>query len=224
MEKEVVEIAIKQIDIYSLYSSSISIVLAIVAIALSIVFYRMSDKNAKEAERSSNNIKNSVEKLEILFEKLYSGTFNIVQETVSDMRKHVYSRGVEKDEISKEIEEKTTQAITDVVNEIKSNQKSEEELKELIHSVINKSKEVEEDVKANVLRKEIIEFLKRNGESTFPTIKEYLSKKGLVPEKNGYILFKELKELADDNIINNPFEKTSEGYDSLNHGSLFHLL
>ncbi|HYE11835.1 MAG TPA: hypothetical protein VEF53_16840, partial [Patescibacteria group bacterium] len=163
------------VDVFSIIASALSLALAVIAIWLSIAFYRMSDKTAKDAEKASNNIDANVKKLETLFDKLYSGTFDMMRETVTDMRKHAYknvNETIDSEKVTKEIEEKTLQVVIKAVEEIKTNQKSDKELEKLILNIINKSKELEESVKMNVISEEIIYLLKKNGEMPFFKIDE----------------------------------------------------
>lgn len=195
------------VDVFSIISSVFSIVLGIVAIALSIVFYKMSDKTSKDAERSANQIESSVKKLEILFEKLYSGTFDIMRDTVSDMRKYVYSDRAKpefNDEILKEIEIKTNKAITNVVHEITSNQKTDEELEELIVNTISKAKQLEKEVVTSALRELILKYLKKNGSTEYNVLKKYLLSINMITETDA-ALISEIENMADEGLIYDPF-------------------
>lgn len=80
------------LDILNIFVSAISIVLAIVALWLSIYFYQQSKKDADTLSKASTDIAASVVKLEKLFDTLYSDTFSMMRETVTDMRTHIWSR------------------------------------------------------------------------------------------------------------------------------------
>lgn len=83
---------IGSIEIFSLIVSITSIILGVIAIVLVILFYRMTEKSSRENERISNSIEVNMTKLEALFfNKLYTGTFDMMNETVTDMRKYVHS-------------------------------------------------------------------------------------------------------------------------------------
>lgn len=69
-----------------------SLILAVGAIWLSIVFYKMSDAASKETTTAAKDIKASVERLENLFDKLYSDTFSMMKDTVTDMRQHIWNK------------------------------------------------------------------------------------------------------------------------------------
>src|SRR5579875_3882102 len=77
-------------DVINLFSAAISIVLAIVALALSIFFFVQSKKAADQASKSADEISASVRRLEKIFDSLYSDTFAIMRDTVTDMRHHVW--------------------------------------------------------------------------------------------------------------------------------------
>lgn len=80
-------------DIINLFSAALSTVLAVVALWLSLYFYRRSVEQARLSETSANQIAASVDRLEKLFSSLYADTFSMMRETVTDMRQHIWSRG-----------------------------------------------------------------------------------------------------------------------------------
>lgn len=213
MSNSIIEVSIKQVEVFSIIASVFSIVLGILAIALSIVFYKMSEKSARNADLSSKNIEDSVNKLETLFDKLYSGTFDMMRETVSDMRKHVYSSGSDNlanKQITKEIEEKTSSAIHNLINEIKSSQKTDEELEKLISNVISKSKQAEMDIKIKIIKEKVLQYLKDNGAVLYENLQEDFIKRGII-EKKDVFLFQALLQLVNDSYIIDPFDEDDDG-------------
>lgn len=97
--------------------------LAVVAIWLSIVFYRLSSAEAQKSAQNASTIAGSVEKLEGLFDRFYSDTFTIFRETVGDMRQHFWQKpdatgGAEapgaEDKAQKEILEEIRSASTEL--------------------------------------------------------------------------------------------------------------
>ena len=211
---QVIEVSLKQTEIFSIFASVFSIILGILAITLSILFFRMSEKSSKDAERSSNNIASSVQKLETLFDKLYSGTFDMMKETFQDMRQHVYTNGqvaFNNEDVAKEIEEKTNAAISKAVHEIKSDQKSEPELRKLILNLINNSKEVEKTVKTNALREAILEYLKLNNVVTYDELEKEMFQLGLDEGETGVPIMKELEKMVKENLIVDPFRRSNNG-------------
>jgi hypothetical protein len=82
-------------DIISFVASVASLILAVGAIWLSVVFYRMSIAASTATTQAAVGIASSVERLEKIFDKLYSDTFSMMRDTVSDMRKHIWPVPVE---------------------------------------------------------------------------------------------------------------------------------
>jgi hypothetical protein len=80
------------LDGLNLFAAAISTVLAVVALWLSVTFYKMSSAEAVRSQRSADEIAASVKRLEALFGTMYSDTFSIVRDTVSDMRARVWKR------------------------------------------------------------------------------------------------------------------------------------
>lgn len=73
-------------DTFSITSNILSITLAVVSLVLSIYYYTQSNKVNRDSERIASDIKNSVNKLESLFEKLYSDTFTMLKEQNNTMQ------------------------------------------------------------------------------------------------------------------------------------------
>jgi len=82
---------IMSMDDFSLLSSIASLVLAIVAIWLSIVFYRLAVNASLATTEAANRVAASVGKLEDLFGRFYNDNFSLIRETFTDMRKHTLS-------------------------------------------------------------------------------------------------------------------------------------
>ena len=85
------------LDVVSLISGIASVVLAVIAIWLSFAFFKLSSAASKSTEEAAKGISASVERLEKLFDKLYSDTFSMMRETVTDMRKHIWKAPVTED-------------------------------------------------------------------------------------------------------------------------------
>ncbi|MDK9779660.1 MULTISPECIES: hypothetical protein [unclassified Vibrio] len=109
-------------EIIGLVASLVSLIIGFYAVWLSVTFYKLSTKNSQELEKASTDINSTVNRLEVLFDKLYSDTFGIMKDTVSDMRKHVWS--------GHDTVERSPNAFDSRLNELKSDiNKSIEELK-----------------------------------------------------------------------------------------------
>ena len=78
------------INAASVVSSIASLILAIIAIWLSFVFYRMGSQASESTNKASAEIHESVGKLEQLFSRMYSDTFTMMKDTVSNMQKHMW--------------------------------------------------------------------------------------------------------------------------------------
>ncbi|MGL0953271.1 hypothetical protein [Vibrio vulnificus] len=78
-------------EIIGLVASLVSLIIGFYAVWLSVTFYKLSTKNTQDLEKASSDINSTVNRLEVLFDKLYSDTFGIMKDTVSDMRKYVWS-------------------------------------------------------------------------------------------------------------------------------------
>lgn len=79
--------------ILSVVSIAFTLVLGVVAIWLSVLFYRWSSKAEQEAIKASTSISSAVERLENLFDKLHSETFTMMKDMVTDMRTSIFPPG-----------------------------------------------------------------------------------------------------------------------------------
>jgi hypothetical protein len=137
-------------EIISLIASIASVILAVVAIWLSIVFYQLSSQLSESTKEAAKGIGSSVERLEKLFDKLYSDTFSMMRDTVTDMRKHMWpdaSHDVEK--ATEEIEEKADQKVHELTEE------SQKQLSELL-----KRQRITDD-KISVISRELGNIMER---------------------------------------------------------------
>lgn len=86
--------------------------LAVIAIWLSIVFFRMSSKLSESTTEAAKGIGASVERLEKLFDKLYADTFSMMRDTVTDMRKHLWPEEVsDAGRIAEEVEKRAAEKV-----------------------------------------------------------------------------------------------------------------
>jgi len=226
MQQGASQVTLSGFDTFSIFASITSIILGIVAIWLSVLFYKMSDKSAKESEKSALSIEASVKKLEVLFDKLYSGTFDMMKDTVTDMRKHVYGSSNDmqndNDKIEEEINKKTLLEVAATIEEIKSSQKTDTDLQRIIMNVIESSKNNEKIVKSNIIRDEILSYLKVKGKASFDEVEDYLIGKGLL-KTNEATFFDELERMTKEGLVNNIFE-SKDGNGFVRISSILYLL
>ena len=102
----------------ALVSSIVSIIIGGFAIWLSVTFYKMSNKISEDTKGAAKGISSSVNRLESLFDSLYSDTFSMMKETVTDMRKHIWPVKEQSAEEQKQIEEKANAKINELKKQI----------------------------------------------------------------------------------------------------------
>ena len=104
----------------ALVGSIVSIIIGGFAIWLSVTFYRMANKISEDTKEAAKAISASVNRLESLFDSLYSDTFSMMKDTVSDMRKHIWPEKEQSSEALKQIEEKADAKIDELRKQIGS--------------------------------------------------------------------------------------------------------
>lgn len=172
--------SISWLEIFSLVGSLVSIILAGFAIWLSVKFYEMSSKNTDKLERSSNDISSATDRLETLFEKLYSDTFSMVKDTMNDMRHHVWqsdrlppsneARYTQlKEELLGEFEESLSKKVdTEKLDSIR------DDLNSLLEKAVSKSRIVSKDITKELVLQTIQDLFSENRPITLKTIAESL--------------------------------------------------
>ncbi len=155
------------LEILSIVSSLVSLVIGGLAIWLAVKFYEMSTKSSEKLEQASNNIDSTTKRLETLFDKLYADTFAMVKDTVSDMRKHVWKADDADNSIP---DEKLQQLKLELSKELaenfkNGNQKQEiKELQEKLSGLLDKAVEKSVNISKASIESEVLDCLKELGE------------------------------------------------------------
>lgn len=183
MNSETVEASLTGIELVAFIASIASLILAVGAIWLSIVFFRMSNEASKATTEAAKGIDASVQRLEKLFDKLYSDTFSMMKETVSDMRKHIWnvdeesvSSEDEKNKILEEADRKADEKVSEIksaldkqLNDILNRQKIADgkvsdigkELENLLENAIQTSRMVESEAREETIRNHILSEIRK---------------------------------------------------------------
>lgn len=160
----------------SIISSIVSVIIGGFAIWLAVKFYEMSTKNSEKLEKSSTDISSATSRLETLFDKLYSDTFSMVKDTMTDMRQHVWRLNDEDTDKNKneKLKNELYKELSEVVKkEIPSGKLNEFERK--LQSSINKAVTVsiEKPLETDIVA--AINFLKsKQTQVSVNTISAYL--------------------------------------------------
>lgn len=161
------------IEAVSFTASLASLLLAVIAIWLSIVFYRMSTASAEQTKDAAKGIAANVERLEKLFDRLYADTFAMVKDTVSDMRRHVWpeeKRAASETQIEERANEKVAQLRAELTTEIKkildrqagTDQRVRSlagDLSRVVERAITESRRVDAQAREETLRDRLLKLL-----------------------------------------------------------------
>lgn len=161
----------------SFIASVASLILSVGAIALSIVFFRMSNEASRVTTEAARGIAASVERLEKLFDKLYSDTFSMMRDTVSDMRKHMWpAEAPEQADAIEETEKKADEKLSELQNsmekqiaEVLEKQKLTtdkmgsltSEMGAIIEHAISRSRLVDVEAREETLRQRVLGAIRR---------------------------------------------------------------
>lgn len=169
----------------SLIASIVSVIIGGFAIWLSVTFYKMANAISEDTKEASKGISASVDRLESLFDRLYSDTFSMMKDTVSDMRKHIWPEKEQDDNalaaIEQKADEKVKQLRSEIASELSTMMKQlgrtdtkiegvEERLTGLIDKAITQSRrlesEAQEEISMTDVLNEVLSFIYRYGESS----------------------------------------------------------
>ncbi len=90
---------------FNLTVALLSIVLAIVSLLFSVLFYKWSEKSNKETTKLSHDIAKNTQQLEKLFDRLYSDTFGLMKSGYEAMQKSVFDQNMNYSNSSLSLEE-----------------------------------------------------------------------------------------------------------------------
>ncbi|MEY0023044.1 hypothetical protein AB7W40_03345 [Providencia rettgeri] len=171
-------------ELLSFVLSIVSLLVSAGAVWLSFKFYQMSDHASKEAQRSSDQIQVNTEKLEGLFSKLYSDTFSMMKDTVTDMRQHIYHNSDKEDSLEEKltamkesIKREVKITLDDNIGELKENDIKINKIEERLENIINQQVNVVIEERYNNIADEILRLLSKTQQYMTFEIHEMLSKK-----------------------------------------------
>ena len=189
-------------EIASLVASIVSVIIAGFAIWLSVTFYRLSNRISEDTKEAAKGISASVDRLESLFDRLYTDTFSMMKDTVSDMRKHIWPEKDAHSDALAAIETKADQKVEELRGQMAEELSTlmhqvgrtdtridgvEERLIHLIDKAITQSRRVESEAQEEISMADVLNgvmsFLNRYGESpirrlmTHPSLRRRFSGK-----------------------------------------------
>lgn len=85
--------------------SVVSLVVGIGAIIQGFVFYRWSEEASRKTRESAQSIEASINKIEVLFNTMYSTTFAALNEANTAIREHAFQKTVDNEELRKKVSE-----------------------------------------------------------------------------------------------------------------------
>jgi len=168
------------VAIGSLVASAVSVCIGLLAIGLSVVFYRMSSQLSQNTREAAKDISASLVQLEKIFDMLYSDTFSMMKDTVSDMRRHIWSKITEEDsQIDEEAEKRADERISELregfdkeLAQILEKQNltdekiehTEEQLRSVLDRAISETRRIETEVRPSEIRPNIIRIIRAESE------------------------------------------------------------
>ena len=160
----------------SVIASIASLVLAILAVWLSLEFFKLSSAASKATEEAAKGISASVERLEKLFDKLYSDTFSMMRDTVTDMRKHIWKEPSTDESISanEELRAEITNQIDEILSKRSGTTNDAEGLKNELERTIEEMFQIRESRTSTSNDLRILKLIKALGKARVDRLTEIL--------------------------------------------------
>jgi gas vesicle protein len=168
-------------------ASGVSIALAVFAIWQASMFYRWSNEASQESRRSADAIRESVKTLEAIFNRLYSDTFGMMRDTVTDMRRHMWPAspdvGGTTSQAALDAEKRVSESIAEVKEEMQAELRSlvfermgdagrdttlQSSLDSVVDKAIDGSREAATEAVRSIIRDRLLSSLaeqRRNGQA-----------------------------------------------------------
>jgi hypothetical protein len=207
---------LSNVELLSLGASIASLVLAIVAICLSYMFYKLSSETSEKAKESSMSVMYSVKELEKIYGLLRTESFSLVRETVN----YAWSR--EPNKIESERAAKTEERINDLKNDFTkqiatlfteqdSTGNKINELNSAISSLLTEAKNIESKVKEETIRDYIIKSIKEIRKRNRRPIADLIIDKAIDDGLRAGDVAEELHKMKDDKYIHFEGERIENG-------------
>ena len=96
-----------------------SIILAIISLIFSIMFYAWSDRSNKQTFELSKGIENNTKKIENLFDRFYSDTFGLMKSNYEAMQSSIFDKPISSGDSSQTDEEQVESIIVSLIAKTK---------------------------------------------------------------------------------------------------------
>lgn len=164
------------LEVAALVASIVSVIIGLGAVALSVVFYIMSNNMSQGIKDAEKNIEASVKQLQKLSDIATNKQLDMIDKTQSALIKHAWTKETPPDKIEEKAEEKAEEKIAllkkTVDNELKhiiekqttADAKIEfvqEHIEELVNRAIDESRKVETEVREETVRKYLLLALQK---------------------------------------------------------------
>lgn len=200
-------------ELAALIASIVSVILAGFAIWISITFYKMSIKVSEETREAAKNITSGVDRVEKLFDKLYTDTFVLMKETYTDMRRHIWPEKLTEDkieDIEKKAEEKIKaleRAVEESIKDTLTKQKIAvekidlitKELSEKVGETISMVRKDEVLARKSSIHEYILDYL--HGEGGIARARDVVAKIANTTKFSAIEIINELRKLEAENFL-----------------------
>lgn len=196
----------------SFVAAIVSVTIGVVAIWQAFALYKLSSASADQAKDTFRRIESSADRLEKIFDRLYSDTFSMMKETVTDMRRQLWPEPGEADaeataekradERIEEIKTEVTRQLADVLEQRTTSpdrlQDLKAEVSEIVSRAIGESRKAEAEARELTVRDSVlgkIRELQKGG--MFVKISDIAATLPWARE----VLLREIERLQDEKIL-----------------------
>ncbi len=157
---------ITAMTLWALIASVGSVALAIIAIGLSAIFYKMSDSITKSTREAANNIESGVDQMKLFVETLYRDTFSLFKDTHQKMGDQLWSDGTIDADVKAQTDKRVDEIKAEVKNEIATTLKDQtlemddrlDKIEEIINNSVDEARTAESKVLSQSIKKHLLEY------------------------------------------------------------------
>lgn len=161
-------------EYFGLVANAASLILSIVAIGLSLIFFRWSQEMAQSSRDAATEMRTAMGRLDTLFDRFYADAFGLVRDTYSAMHRHMWPETMAdvettiEDRVSTRVEEikaDIDNAMTPILDRMGQTDETlvslRSELDTLLNKVITETRLAETEAREETIRDAVGKILMR---------------------------------------------------------------
>jgi hypothetical protein len=193
-------------DAVGLATSIMSLVLGVAAIWLALMLYRRSQSSQDRLEDASKEIRTSTANLESLYDRLYTGLFDMTRDTVADLRRYFLKPREGSEEVAAPSQSETPkeQLVTELLDEFRPRTHVDggglraDDLAPLVATAIDRTRKADAAMRRESIRRFLADELHSVEAASIPADQLVATASRFFP---GTEIVRELENMRDDGLV-----------------------